>query len=93
MLGAKGEPIRQMLEEHQEIRRLASEFVAAARALDGSLDRFAVVASGCAAACNAAPARVALLRVVFARFSLRRRPVGIKNRLKAASFLGDGGAR
>ena len=74
-LGAKDEPIRQMLEEHQEIRRLASEFVAAARALDGSLDRFAVVASGCAAACNAAPARVALLRVAFARLPLWRRPV------------------
>ena len=43
-LGAKDEPIRQMLEEHQEIRRLAGEFVAAARALDGSLDRFAVAA-------------------------------------------------
>ena len=88
MLGAKGEPIRQMLEEHQEIRRLASEFVAAARALDGSLDRFAVAASGCAAACNAAPARVALLRVVFGCLPLWRRPVVTGNRHEAASFLG-----
>lgn len=44
VVGAKDEAIRQMLEEHQEIRRLAGEFVAAARALDNSLDRFAVVA-------------------------------------------------
>ena len=37
------------------------------------------LASGCAAA--------SALRVVFAGFPLRRRPVGTRNRLKAASFL------